>query len=72
MIKIWPMCQTIEHEHEWIIYLNDAEGFYSKREVPGKEFHCRGQVMKCANQPCDTFLFVPHHPNLHAVEAMAT
>lgn len=47
----------------------DAEGRYSKRDCPGDEFACRGSVMRCAGQPCDTFLFIPHNKSMFPVEA---
>lgn len=51
-----------EHVHHWIAYLPDAIGDFG---TP-----CRGRVLTCRNQPCGTFLFIPHACPHLAVETV--
>lgn len=57
-----------EHVHDWIPYLSDADGFFSKRpaEIPSDRRLAvewfTGRVFSCVHQPCETFLFIPNGP----------
>lgn len=57
-----------EHIHQWNPYLENAIGFFEKREG-GEPFSCRGRVLSCSAKPCETFLFIPNNTALNPSEA---
>ena len=72
MVTISPMFATPltgskEHAHAWAPYLNDATGYFVKREN-GEQFSCAGRVSMCVLRGCQSFLFHPNNPELRDVE----
>jgi len=60
-----------DHIHRWVPFVPDALLIWSKRGEDKDEVGCRGRVFKCAIQPCQMFLGVPHDRQLNEVEVIA-
>lgn len=51
-----------DHIHQWKPFLQDAPGAFDKP--------CRGRVLACEDQPCGTYLFIPHAKPTIAIESV--
>lgn len=58
-----------EHEYSWVLTpaFQRVTGYYDKRGIKSARCWFTGNVLKCAAQPCDEFLFVPEDKNLKPV-----